>query len=287
MPAGGATRAAGILGLGAGSVVTLPVDDNDVLDVAAIPPVLDALGRERRRPMALVANAPSTATGLHDPLRAAGELCRQRDIWFHVDAAHGASALVFPQLRDRLDGIALADSVIWDAHKMLRTSGLAAAVLFRDATAFDMAFQQEASYLFYEDDSLGVDLIPRTVECTKAGLGLKILLQLAMRGADGVACYVESRYDAARRFHALIADRPGFSAPLAPEANIVCFRYDGPDELQVRIRRQLLDEGSFHLSSAAVHGQRFLRMTVTTPSVDDRVVHDLLDAIERVAARAR
>ena len=77
------------------------------------------------RPMALVAAACATSTGLHDDLDAIGAFCRERGIWFHVDAAHGAAGLLSPRHAPMLRGIAAADSIIWDAHKMLRTSASA------------------------------------------------------------------------------------------------------------------------------------------------------------------
>ena len=79
--------------------------------------------------MALVAAAGATSTGLHDDLEAIGAFCKEHGIWFHVDAAHGASALLSPAHRHLLRGLEHADSLVWDAHKMLRTSTLCAAVL--------------------------------------------------------------------------------------------------------------------------------------------------------------
>ena len=68
-----------------------------------------------------------------------------------MDAAHGATALLSPEHRDLLSGIELGDSVIWDAHKMMRTPALAAAVLLRDDRRLEAAFRQKAAYLIYED----------------------------------------------------------------------------------------------------------------------------------------
>ena len=62
--------------------------------------------------MAVIANACATATGLHDPLRGIGAACRDAGVWFHVDACHGASALLSARYSRLLDGIELADSVV-------------------------------------------------------------------------------------------------------------------------------------------------------------------------------
>jgi L-2,4-diaminobutyrate decarboxylase len=192
-----------------------------------------------------------------------------------VDGAHGASALLSEGHRHLLDGIKLADSVIWDAHKMLRTSSLAAAVLVRREPDLDAAFQQQASYLFYGDQ--GFDLVGRAVECTKAELGLKIFLNLAWRGERGMGEYVARQYETAHRFWELARSRPGFDFPYEPESNIVCFRYGTAD--QAAIRERLMDDGTFHLTSAEIDGVRHLRVTVMAPATDDQTLESLLHHI--------
>ncbi|GAA3617861.1 aspartate aminotransferase family protein [Nonomuraea rosea] len=269
------SRAASILGLGSRAMVAVETDALGRIIPARLP---DISGNEHsgKRVMALVASACATGTGLHDDLRAIGEWCRARGVWFHVDAAHGASALLADGHRHLLDGIGLADSVIWDAHKMLATASLAAAVLVRDERDLDAAFKQEASYLFYGDQ--GFDLLSRTLECTKGELGLKIFLNLAWRGERGLGEQVSRRYAAAHRFWELARRREGFVLPYEPESNIVCFRYGDAD--QAALRERLMDDGSFYLTSTELGGVRHLRLTVMSPATDDATLESLLDAIE-------
>ncbi|GIF71884.1 pyridoxal phosphate-dependent decarboxylase family protein [Asanoa siamensis] len=228
---------------------------------------------------ALVANACATATGLYDDLRGVGEFCREHGIWLHVDGAHGASALLSPRHRHLLDGIDLADSVVWDAHKMLRTSGVAAAVLTRDEAALDAAFHQEASYLFYGEQRF--DQVRRTVEGTKAALGLKIFLNVAWRGEDGLGDYVARQYETAHRFWELAREYPGVHCPYEPDSNIVCFRVGDGDQRVLRDR--LIDEGSFHLSSVEIGGVRHLRLTAMSPATDEETLRALLRRVTRLA----
>ena len=247
----------------------------------------DALERceaEGRRPMALVAAACATSTGLHDDLEAIGAFCREHGIWFHVDAAHGATALLSPEYRHLLKGIELGDSAIWDAHKMMRTPALAAAVLLRDERRLEAAFRQKAAYLIYEDsEEESPSLLERQVECTKAALGMRIFMNLAFRGEDGIGRYVGEQYDRTERFHDLIAARPGFECLSRPESNILCFRHGRDPGRQVWLRERLLAERGFHLSSTEVNGERWLRMTITAPATGEGTIEGMLDAIEELA----
>lgn len=261
-------RAAGLLGLGRQAVWEAPTDADGRLDPARLPAALAGARQQGKRVMAVVANACATAAGLYDPLRAVGAVCRDHGVWFHVDGAHGASALVSPRHRALLDGVDLADSLVWDAHKMLRAPTLCAAVLVRDRRSLDGAFQEEASYLFHDKDQPGMDLIHHTVECSKAGLGLKVFFALAAEGERGIAAVIDRQTALARDAARLLRATPGFEVAVEPQSNIVCFRVAGPDGLQLDLRRRLTDAGRHYVSSTEFRGRRWLRLALMNPATE-------------------
>ena len=280
------SRAAGILGIGRGNIYELEVGPDGCILPDRVPPVLARVIADGKRVLALVASACTTALGRFDPLRVLGEICRDRGIWFHVDGAHGAAALLSPRHRGLLDGIELADSVTWDAHKLMRTPGPCTALLVRDERTLDGAFEQHASYLFHDKEQIGIDLVHRTVECTKAGLGLRLFLVLATLGERGLADYVEDRFAFARQAHDFIRDLPDFECAAEPQSNILCFRYRDSDEFQLKVRDQLLAEGAFHLSTATFGPKRFLRAVFTTPHTKMCHVEHLVDRIRAIRSTA-
>lgn len=277
------TRAAGILGIGARGVVALAVDKRGVIIPDRLPQVLRRVEEAGLRPMALVANACSTAAGLYDPLAEIGEFCRAHDIWFHVDGAHGASALLSPRLRGRLRGIESADSMIWDAHKMLRTPPLCAAVLMRDHRRLDGAFHQEASYLFHDKAQPGVDFIGRTVECTKAALGLKFYMVLGAMGEAGLADYVERQTEMALAAYRYLNSQSDFHCPIEPQSNILCFTYRDWDAEHLKARDRLIADGSFHLSTTQLDGRWHLRAVFMNPESTLREMEELAASLRAMA----
>ena len=68
---------------------------------------------------AVVATAGTTNLGLIDDLPGVAAVCRERDVWLHVDGAYGAAGLCAPSVRARFAGIEHADSLIVDPHKWL------------------------------------------------------------------------------------------------------------------------------------------------------------------------
>ncbi|HZC13833.1 MAG TPA: pyridoxal-dependent decarboxylase [Thermoleophilaceae bacterium] len=267
-------RAAAILGLGEDAVIELEVDELERIRPDRLAAALERCAEAGRRPLALVAPACATSTGLYDDLRAIGEFCAEHGIWLHVDAAHGASALLSERHRELLDGIELGDSVVWDAHKLLRTSGLCAAVLVRHGPDLPGALRQSGDYLFNDHESVGFDLLDRALETTKTTLGLKLFLSLAWAGEGGLGEYVASRFATALRFHELLSREPDVTLPYVPESNILCFRLGDGDQLALRDR--LVAGGRLHIGSTTVNGERYLRLVVTAPDTDEGTLGELL-----------
>ncbi len=278
-------RAAGIMGIGQRAVYPLEVDDTGVVIPDRLPAVYRRLQNEGKRAVALVANACSTAVGLYDPLREIGEFCRENNLWLHVDGAHGASALFSSRHKKLLDGVEMADSLVWDAHKLMRTPILCAAVLVRDHRTLDNAFQQEASYLFHDKERPGFDFIHRTVECTKAGLGLKFFAVLAALGEQGLADYIDGRFQLALEAYEYISSHAEFECPAVPQCNIVCFRIRGSDQLQLSIRDKLISQGDFYLSTTVLGGKRFLRLVFMNQETGMNHIKALIKQIQQLADR--
>lgn len=279
-------RGVATMGMGTDALVEVPSDDLGRILPDGLPATLASVTGEGKRVMALCANACATATGLYDPLQEVGAFCRDHGIWFHVDGAHGASALLHADEKQRLAGVALADSLTWDAHKLLQTSALCAAVLFRDGRRLLGTFQQNAAYVLEGTREMGHDFIGHQFECTKSPLGLKLFLVLAMAGEEALGRNVGVLWERTRRIHHQIAARPGFQVLCPPESNILCFRYKGDDSEQSRVRQELMREGGFLLTQADVAGKRWLRMTVMNPLTDQNTIRRLLDRIEGVAREA-
>lgn len=277
-------RAAGILGVGTTAIYPAEVDGRGAIRPDRLPVLLERVESDGKRVVALVANACSTAVGIYDPLREIGAFCRERRLWLHVDGAHGASALLSSRRRRLLDGVDSADSLVWDAHKMMRTPTLCAAVLVRDHRTLDGAFQQEASYLLHEKSQPGFDFLLRTVECTKAALGLRLFAVVAALGEHGLADYVDRQYALASEAYTHLRKSPDFECTLEPEANILCFRAPGDDDEQLRLRDRLIADGDFYLTTTLFQGRRYLRLVFMNPETSMDDVRRLLERLRDLAA---
>ncbi len=278
-------KMAAILGLGTAQVIPIGVDEFFRMRLEALKTTWAEQKARGKKIIAVVANACVTATGVYDPIRAIGEFCRQHDLWLHIDGAHGASALLSKQYRHYLDGIEHADSLTWDTHKMLGTSALCGAALFRRRECLEATFHQHGTYLFTEQQKVGMDISERTVECTKSMLGLKLFFNLAVLGEAGMADHIDSLYDNTRLFYTLINERPGFSCLCPPEANVLCFRYGTDSSLQDLLRQELVLEGDFYITRATIHGTSYLRLAVMNPLTSEEHIRQLCDHLAEMAKK--
>jgi L-2,4-diaminobutyrate decarboxylase len=273
-------RAAGIMGLGHQAIYPLEVDERGLILPDRLPAAYARIEMEGKRAVALVANSGTTAVGLYDPLQEIGAFCRERDLWLHVDGAHGGPAILTNRYRGLMRGVELADSLTMNMHKLMRVTAFCTALLVRDARTLDTAFTQDASYLFHAKEQPGYDFHHRTIECTKPVLGLKFFMVLAAMGETGMAEYIEGLFDLTAQVYDYLQRLPDFECPVVPQSNILCFRVRGAGDGHLTLRDRLLARGAYYVSTTLLNGRRTLRLTLTNPATS-------LDEIKGLVAEIR
>ena len=296
------TRAVGTLGLGVRQAVRVPSRGHR-MDVVALRATLDRLAAEGREVMAVVATAGSTATGSFDDLEAIGALCESRGLWLHVDAAHGASALLSARHRHRVAGLARAQSIAWDPHKMMLLPLAAGALLVRDERRLEGAFAQDAPYLFHAapgaagpkgaGNAAGEaprrwDQGTRSAQCSRRADVLKLWVALQRYGADGIGALYDRLCDVTRAMYDEIGRRPRLEALHEPSANILCFRWVGGgghdaaglDAVNRALRERYNASGHGWITATDLDGRRVLRVTIMNPRTTPAHCREVVSAIE-------
>ena len=209
-------------------------------------------------------------------------------MWFHVDGAHWAAALVSPESKKYIKGIEKARSLIWDAHKMMRVPALCTAVLFKDFKDQAAAFQQKGSYVFHDREVVGMDSMPYTIECTKSALGTKLFWTFALEGEAKIGAFIDYTFQLAKDFHALLNQEEDFSTPYYPQSNILCFRYEKfgqEDDFQKILRYTIINEKRFYLTSCEMNGQCYLRVVLLNPDTTIEHLKALVEEIKKTAQK--
>ena len=286
-------RAVRIMGWGEGGIVKVPTNDCFQMKTELLEAYFDKTEAEGRRVIAVVGSACSTSTGSYDDLEAIADFAERRKIWFHIDGAHGGAAVVSKKYRHLLRGANRADSIIVDFHKMMMIPALATAVLFRNPAHSYQTFHQKAQYLWENAESQDwFNSGKRTFECTKLMMSVKVYALLRTYGEAVFEAYIDKTHELALEFADILRGSKNFELGVAPQSNIVCFRFLGMDKALINkdlnklnslIRQKLLERGDFYIVQTTLRGDVFLRVSLMNPLTTIEHLEELLREIEDIA----
>jgi threonine aldolase len=104
-------KAVDMFGLGEESVSWIKTDADQKMDLSVLRDKIKKDSEEGFTPFMVVGTAGSVSTGVVDPLPELSKICKEFNLWFHVDGAYGAFAAALPDASHDLKGLSLADSV--------------------------------------------------------------------------------------------------------------------------------------------------------------------------------
>ncbi|MCB9673343.1 MAG: aminotransferase class V-fold PLP-dependent enzyme [Alphaproteobacteria bacterium] len=255
------------------------------LDVAH----LDARLREDRDagliPVCVFAAAGTTNTGTIDPL---ADICTAAHVagaWFHVDAAYGGLFQLTARGRERLAGIATADSITLDPHKAMFLPFGTGALVVRSREALRLTFSENADYMQdLQDPGSLPDFDALTPELTREFRGLRMWLPLHLHGVaafrdqlDEKLALTEIAYDTLRAHERL-------EVPWRPDLTVVVFRLAGRDDTtQLRLLDRINATQRVLLSSTRLEGSVYLRLTILSFRTHAGRVSEALEIISLAA----
>jgi glutamate/tyrosine decarboxylase-like PLP-dependent enzyme len=285
-------KALALLGLGRANLRLVGVDDRFRMRPDALEAAIQQDRRAGRRAVAVVASAGTVATGAIDPLGEVAAVAHANDLWLHVDGAYGApAALAAPE---RLEGLALADSLSLDAHKWLYQPLDCGVLLYRDAGAAREAFADTSDYakVLSTDPVEGFAFFEESIELSRRFRALKLWLSLRYHGLGQFREAIGDDLRHARLLAELVQAEPSLELLAPVELSAVCFRWArGPaatlDQRNQEILRRLLRRGRVALSNATLRGRFALRACIVNHRTTDQdvaaVVDEVLSAADETA----
>jgi aromatic-L-amino-acid/L-tryptophan decarboxylase len=262
-------KAVDAVGLGRESLRVVPTDDAFRIDLVALEKAIERDRAAGLRPLCIVAMGGSTNTGAVDPLGELRRIADREGAWLHVDAAYGAGMLLWPEGRDVLAGLELADSVAVDPHKWFFVPVDAGAILVRDGAQLTRSFGMEPAYLADELDEAGerYQYFVHGFEQSRRFRALKVWMIFKRYGADAIGRIVQANVEQARRLYDLAEADPEFECAVWPSMSSVCigFRGAGIEEeslagLHARVVRRVEESGRFWITTTRLKGRPWFRV---------------------------
>lgn len=265
-------KAADIAGLGTEAIRWIATDEEMRIDLNALREQICVDVKAGLRPMMVVGAAGSVSTGAVDPLPELAALCREFDLWFHVDGAYGALAAVLPDAAPALAGLREADSLAVDPHKWLYAPLEAGCALVRDATKLRDAFAYHPPYYHFGVEATNYfDLGPENSRSLRA---LKVWLALQQAGREGYVRMISDDIKLASILYERLADYVELER-LTQSLSITTFRFVPSDldagseavseylnKLNLELLTRLQASGAFYLSNAVINGKYAMRACI-------------------------
>jgi len=215
-------KAADMSGMGTDNIRWIPTRKDLSMDTVQLQNQIRADKEAGERPFIVIGTAGSVSTGAIDPLAEIAKICREEDLWFHVDGAYGGFAAMLPDSSSNLRALSEADSVAVDPHKWLYAPLEAGCALVRDPEKLREAFAYHPPYYHFGVEAINyIDYGPQNSRGFRA---LKVWLALQQVGRKGYEQMLADDIQLAGELYELVAKQPELEA-FTHSLSIATFRY--------------------------------------------------------------
>ncbi|WP_169542077.1 pyridoxal phosphate-dependent decarboxylase family protein [Solirubrobacter soli] len=272
-------RSAALLGLGTEAVIGVETDRTGAMDIAAFD-----TATQNQHIIAIVGTAGTTDLGAIDPLDQLADRAQRHNAWFHVDAAVGSGLVLSEHQRPRLNGIERANSVTADLHKLWWQPFSASALLVPDVDVLKAVHHASVYLNRPEDEAEGqLNLVGRSLDTSRRFDALKVLMALRATGRTRLGEMIDQILDLAQYAADAIERHPDLELLTRPTTVMVAFRHKGDDDTNIRIHRDLFNQGRAVIGRTRVKGAVSLKLTLLNPHTTRQDVDALLGEIVSAA----
>lgn len=275
------------LGMGTDALIRVPTDSGGRMNVEVLRERIAESRAEGQTPLMVVATAGTTVFGAFDPLAEIADVARDEDLWFHVDGAWGGPAMFSDRMKPALVGIDRADSVTFDAHKILGATLTSSFFLTRHpGTLLDANDSSSGEYIFHGAPDLG----RMSWQCGRRADAFGLWMLWKSRGACGFGKMIDGLLDVRDEVLDFIRGEPRLSLVAQPSFLNVCVDVKPPDgtddgDWSMVVRERLKASGRAWVNySRDASGRSFLRMIMVHPELTSSDVTSMLEAALAVRA---
>ena len=257
-------KAAMISGIGRANVRAIPVDENFAMDPHALDRQIEQDRAAGLVPFFVCATLGTTSSHAMDPLPAIARVCARHNLWLHVDAAHGGTAMLCPEFRHLQDGMDGADSYCFNPHKWMFTNFDCSCFWVSDRGALIRTLSILPEYLRNQATESGavIDYRDWHVQLGRRFRSLKLWFVIRHYGVEGLQFHVREHVRLAQEFAGWVRNDSRFELAAPVPLNLVCFRHRGGDEANQQIMDRLNRSGDLYLTHTKLNGKITLRMSI-------------------------
>ena len=262
-----------LLGLGNANLRKIKANADYSMDIDALK---QAIADDRKAgflPICVIGSSGTINTGAIDDLNAIADICEKEDIWFHIDGAIGAVAVLAEDIKPKLKGIERADSVALDLHKWMHIPFEAGCIVVKSEKAHRLTFSLTPEYLAHETRGLAAGNLwfsDYGLQLSRQFRALKVWMSIKEHGLDRFGRMIARNVEQAHYFGMLVEKESTLELMAPIGLDIVCFRFN-PGELGMQelnalnkeILMQLHEKGIAVPSYTTLNDQYCLRIAIS------------------------
>ncbi len=238
------TKAIELLGLGTKGLKKIAVNDDYSINIKALKNQIAKDKANGLQPICIIGTSGTVNTGAIDNLNAIADICKEENLWFHVDGAIGAIAMLSHKVKPQLKGIERADSVALDLHKWLHMPFEVGCVMIKDSVEHRNTFSLIPEYLAKNTRGLasGDDWFSEYgLQLSRRFRALKVWMSLKEHGSERFGRMISRNVEQANYLGQLVNQHDNLELIAPIGLDIVCFRYN-PGGLDLNALNELNKE---------------------------------------------
>ena len=281
-------KAVRIAGFGLQNLVKVAVDESMAMRPEALEEAIQKDLDAGMVPCAVVGASGTTGTLAFDPLRPIAEICKRYGVWFHVDAAYAGTGMIIPEKRHLFDGVALADSFVFNPHKWMFTNFDCTAYFVKDKELLIRTFEILPEYLKNSTRGQVNDYRDWGIPLGRRFRALKLWFVMRDYGRQGLIEALRQHCAFGDWIAREITEHEHFEHLTPPQLNMVVFRWVGAAEEKLNsANEQLLQKingtGKAYLSHTKVQGKYAIRLVLGQTRLEEKHVRAIWDLIRSCA----
>ena len=280
-------KAAMIAGIGVDNLRLIEVDQNLAMRPDALARQIDADKYAGLTPFFVCATVGTTSSNAMDPVGAIGEVCRQHNLWLHVDAAMSGTAMLCPEFRHLQSGVELADSYNFNPHKWMFTNFDCNCFWVADRKALIQTLSILPEYLRNQATESGavIDYRDWHIQLGRRFRSLKLWFVIRHYGVEGLQYHIRQHMKLAQQFAEWVRKGERFELAAPVPLNLVCFRHKSGDAANQAILDRLNRSGDLFLTHTKLDGKLTLRLCVGQTNTQARHVENAWKRIQEEAEK--
>jgi len=269
-----------IMGLDEENLVMIKTDNNGCMDIQNLRKTIDKCITDNKKIFAIVATLGTTVRGAIDPIKDISDICKERNIWLHIDGSIGGIFAVTSIPIEGINNINQANSITINPQKIIGITKTSSLLLVSNMSTLEKTFSTGLPYISSKENIINRGEIgiqgSRPAEVIKLWLGLRFL------GLNGIENILKSSIKRKDFFIKNISKNKFdiYSGPL----HIVSFipkklkPEDSDTWTQTKVNE--LINNNFMLSRPKFKGRYFLRVVMGNYNTKESHIEELLRLLD-------